>query len=98
MSFIKVAIGEGKEALDSAVEAATSRFRAVLLTSATTVVGLMPLLFESSVQAQMLKGLVISVSFGMMASTLLVLYIVPCLYGVLNDFGLTRRTADDGAH
>ncbi|MCP4965316.1 MAG: efflux RND transporter permease subunit [bacterium] len=95
VTFTKRAIGKGQDAMAAATQASRSRFRAVFLTSATTVVGLVPLLFESSVQAQMLKGLVISVTFGMIASTILVLFIVPCLYGILDDLGLTRGHSEE---
>jgi len=50
---------------------------------------------ESSLQAQIVKGLVISVSFGLMASTVLVLFAVPCLYVVLADLGLGGSGAED---
>jgi Cu/Ag efflux pump CusA len=60
----------------------------VLLTSATTIAGLLPLLFEQSLQAQILIPLVISTAFGLMASTVLVILVIPCLYVILGDLGL----------
>lgn len=50
----------------------------------------MPLLAETSAQAQILKPLVISVVFGLLASTVLVLLVVPSLYAILNDLGLAK--------
>jgi multidrug efflux pump subunit AcrB len=65
------------------------RFRAILLTSATTVAGLFPLLFETSPQAQVLVPLVTSIAFGLLATTLLVTLVVPALYAILDDLGVT---------
>jgi multidrug efflux pump subunit AcrB len=61
----------------------------VLLTSLTTVMGLLPLLAERSLQAQVLKPLVTSLAFGLVASTLMVLFVVPALYAILDDLGLS---------
>ncbi|MCI5167641.1 MAG: efflux RND transporter permease subunit, partial [Candidatus Electrothrix sp. GM3_4] len=85
--FLKNARAEGLSVQQAAGQASRSRFRAVLLTSATTIAGLLPLLFETSTQAQILIPLVVSTTFGLMASTLLVLLFIPCLYLVLGDFG-----------
>ena len=51
--------------------------------------GLTPLLFERSLQAQVLIPLAISIVFGMLASTVLVLLVIPSLYTILDDFGFT---------
>ena len=61
----------------------------MLLTSLTTIAGLLPLLFEHSLQAQVLVPLVTSLAFGLMASTILVLVLLPALYAILHDFRLT---------
>jgi multidrug efflux pump subunit AcrB len=63
-----------------------------LLTSLTTIAGLLPLLAERSLQAQVLIPLAISVAFGLMASTVLVLFVIPCLYAIFTDFGWTTRS------
>jgi len=89
--FLKNAMAEGLPINLAAGQASRSRFRAVLLTSATTIAGLLPLLFETSLQAQILIPLVVSTAFGLMASTLLVLLLIPCLYQVLADFGFTEK-------
>jgi HAE1 family hydrophobic/amphiphilic exporter-1 len=70
--------------------ASGARFRAILLTSLTTIVGLMPLLTETSLQAQVLIPLVTSLAFGLLATTVLVLIIVPAVYTILDDFGAAR--------
>ena len=88
--FIKLRAKEGLGIVDAARRASRDRFRAVLLTSLTTVAGLVPLLFEQSQQAQVLKPLIVSLAFGLMASTLLVLIVVPTLYAILADLRPAR--------
>ena len=66
-------------AVEAAIQASCRRLRAVLLTSLTTVVGIMPLLAEQARQAQFLKPMVISISFGLIFGTLIVLFLVPAI-------------------
>ena len=61
-------------------EAGEGRFRAIILTSLTTFIGLMPIMFETSVQAQFLIPLVVSLSFGVLFSTFVTLLLVPNLF------------------
>lgn len=77
-----------------APSASQSQFRAIFLTSLTTVLGLTPSLLETSLQAQILIPLVTSLAFGLMASTIQVLLVVPSFYAVLDDFGLTTLAKD----
>jgi multidrug efflux pump subunit AcrB len=67
------------EVKQAVIEAACRRLRAVLLTSLTTIAGLTPLLFETSLQAQFLIPMAITLAFGLAFATLLVLVIVPTL-------------------
>ncbi|MDF1666062.1 MAG: efflux RND transporter permease subunit, partial [Planctomycetota bacterium] len=89
VEFIKLRRREGFSVEQSALRASRERFRAVLLTSVTTIVGLVPLLSETSTQAQILIPLAASIVFGLMASTVLVLFVIPVFYTILDDFGLT---------
>jgi multidrug efflux pump subunit AcrB len=91
VEFIRLRMDQGLAVAEAARAASRDRFRAVLLTSLTTVAGMLPLLLERSVQAQVLMPLVVSIVFGLTASTLLVLFLVPALYSVFNDLGLTRK-------
>jgi len=68
---------KGMSAHDAALAAAEKRLRAVLLTSLTTIVGILPLLFETALQAQFLKPMVISLSFGLLFGTVIVLVLLP---------------------
>jgi hydrophobic/amphiphilic exporter-1 (mainly G- bacteria), HAE1 family len=87
VEFVKRRGREGMSASDAACQASRERFRAVLLTSLTTIAGLLPLLAERSLQAQILVPLATSIVFGLLASTMLVLFILPALYAILDDLG-----------
>ena len=70
------------------------RFRAILLTTMTTFVGLLPMLFETSVQAQFVIPMALSLSFGILFATSITLVIVPCLYRVVYDLRDSKRFVD----
>ena len=76
---------QGENLLEAATGASRDRLRAVLLTSLTTIGGLLPLLFETSRQAQFLLPMAITIVFGLAMATLLVLFLVPALMGIGND-------------
>ncbi len=86
---IKAERAAGSGAADSAVTAALARFRAILLTSITTVAGMTPLLFETSLQAQPLIPMVTSIAFGLAATTVLIVVVIPAFYNALDDLGAT---------
>jgi multidrug efflux pump subunit AcrB len=73
------------------VDGACARFRAVILTSGTTIGGLTPLLFETSFQAQFLIPMAVTIVFGLMVTTFLVLLLVPAMIGIQADLGALRR-------
>ncbi len=91
VQYIRHHVDEGDSVHDSVVKASRERFRAVFLTSMTTAAGLLPILTETSLQAQVIQPLVISIVFGIFASTLLVLFMIPAAYSVLEDFGLVHK-------
>lgn len=76
---------EGMPLLDAVRVAGAARFRPILLTSLTTFAGLTPILLETSLQAQFLIPMAISLSFGVLFATLITLLLVPCTYLVLED-------------
>ena len=90
VTFIRFRMSEGWTVADASARAARDRFRPVLLTTATTVMGLLPILTESSVQAQILIPLVASLAFGLTSATLMVLFVVPAFFTVLDDFDAIR--------
>ncbi|MGI9319306.1 MAG: efflux RND transporter permease subunit [bacterium] len=77
--FYKDLRKRGMIAREAVVEAACQRLRAVILTSLTTIAGLTPLLFETSLQARFLIPMATSLAFGLAFATLLVLFLVPSL-------------------
>ncbi|PLW75915.1 efflux RND transporter permease subunit [Cohaesibacter celericrescens] len=91
VSFIHEEMENGRDPLDASREAAKARFRAVVLTSLTTIAGLLPLLAETSTQAQFLIPLVNSLAFGLLTATILSLFLVPSLFAILADFGLAKQ-------
>jgi multidrug efflux pump subunit AcrB len=89
VEFLKLRVRDGLDVAPAARRASRERFRAVLLTSLTTIAGLLPLLAERSLQAQVLIPLATSIVFGLLASTALVLFVVPALFSIFADLGLT---------
>jgi multidrug efflux pump subunit AcrB len=71
---------EGIPFKDAIMEAGARRFRPIILTSITTFVGLMPLMFETSIQAQFLIPMAISLGFGILFATAITLILIPCIY------------------
>jgi multidrug efflux pump subunit AcrB len=92
--FIKQARATGMTPVEAVCRASRDRFRAVLLTSVTTIAGLIPIMFETSRQAQSLIPIATSIVFGITASTVLVLVILPPIYAVLADFGVLRVVSE----
>ncbi len=91
VQYIRHHVDEGDSVYESVVKASRERFRAVFLTSVTTAAGLLPLLLETSLQAQVIQPLVISIVFGIFTSTLLVLFMIPAAYAILADFGWIKK-------
>lgn len=79
VSFYQQLMAKGMKSYDALIEASCQRLRAVILTSLTTIAGLAPLLFETSLQAQFLIPMAAAIAFGLMFSTVLVLLIIPVL-------------------
>ncbi len=89
-----------KSLLDSVLNAGTARFRAILLTSLTTFIGLLPILLETSLQAQVLIPMAASLAFGILFATVITLLLIPCLYVILEDFNTLlsgKKTIDTPA-
>jgi multidrug efflux pump subunit AcrB len=76
---------KNQSAFDAISQAGLRRFRPILLTTLTTFGGLMPLIFEDSLQAQYIIPMAISLGFGILFATAIILVLVPCLYLILED-------------
>ena len=73
---------KGIGAYQAMLDACVARFRPILLTSVTTFVGITPILFETSAQAQFLKPMVVALAFGVLFDFFLTLMLVPAMYGI----------------
>ena len=82
VSFYKRLRDKGMRVNEALIEASVQRLRAVLLTSLTTIAGLTPLLFETSLQAQFLIPMAVSIAFGLAFATVLVLIIIPVFLSI----------------
>ena len=87
IDFINKARLEGLSAKEAVIRSGTERFRPIILTSLTTAAGLMPIMLETSMQAQMLIPMAISLSFGIIFATIITLFLIPTLYLLQGDFG-----------
>ena len=76
---------QGESVFDSAIHAAVTRCRPIVLTSLTTFVGLLPLMFNESVQAQFLIPMAVSLAFGVLFATVVTLLVVPASYTIFED-------------
>ncbi len=81
---------EGQELFSALLQAGEDRFRPIILTSLTTFVGLLPIMSETSVQAQFLIPMVTSLSFGVLFATGVTLILVPALFLIAEDLGAFR--------
>jgi multidrug efflux pump subunit AcrB len=85
IDFINRAVRSGVDIETAVVQSGKARFRPVLLTSITTIAGLLPILLETSFQAQFLIPMAISICFGLLVATCLTLLYVPALYLIVRD-------------
>ena len=85
VDYINQRTREGMSLLNACLEAGGKRFRTIILTSATTFVGLLPLMLETSLQAQFLIPMAVSLGFGVVFATTITLYLIPCSLLVSQD-------------
>ena len=84
--YNKLRAETGMSPEDAVVAAAQRRFRAIFLTTATTALGLMPMLFETSTQAQFLVPMAVSLATGIVFASIIILFLVPALVHIREDF------------
>ena len=80
--FINRRVAEGVTPTRAAIESGAVRFRPILLTSLTTFFGLVPIVLERSMQAQIVIPMAVSLAFGIVFATLITLILIPCLYSI----------------
>ncbi|MFQ6003924.1 MAG: efflux RND transporter permease subunit [Woeseia sp.] len=93
VDFINKARVKGVPIKDAVIQSGTQRFRAIILTSLTTAFGLLPIMLETSLQAQYVIPMAISISFGIVFATVITLFLIPSLYLLADDFGLVLKNA-----
>jgi multidrug efflux pump subunit AcrB len=86
--FVNQRRNQGYSVKHAVVEAGTARFRAITLTSITTFVGVLPIMFETSLQAAFVVPMAAALGFAVLYATLVTLILVPCLYLILLDLRL----------
>ena len=91
VTFARRGLAEGDDLDTALLGAVRDRFRAIMLTTLTTVVGLTPLLLERSTQAQFLRPIVASLAFGLGTATLLALLMVPAVMRIMADLRGAQR-------
>jgi multidrug efflux pump subunit AcrB len=96
ISKLNIYLKEGQKFGDAILAAGKSRFRAIFLTSLTTVAGLSPLIFETSRQAKFLIPMAISVAYGIMMATLLTLVMLPMMLAMGNSFKVNFKWLTTG--
>ena len=91
VDYVNQARREGTPLATAVIEAGGRRFRAIILTSLTTFFGLLPIVLEKSMQAQMVIPMAVSLAFGILFATVITLILIPCLYLLLDDFSRWLR-------
>lgn len=85
--YVNQARKTGVSIKDAVIEAGCARFRPILLTSITTFAGVLPIMFETSLQAKFVIPMAVALGFAVMFATLITLILVPCLYIIIGDIG-----------
>lgn len=85
VDYVNSAKKAGYDLVASVCMAGVKRFRAIILTSLTTFFGLIPIIFEPSLQAQIVIPMAVSLAFGVLFATVVTLILIPCLYVMARD-------------
>ncbi|SDB12764.1 Multidrug efflux pump subunit AcrB [Pseudidiomarina indica] len=86
VNYVNWARSQGEGLFKAVTDAGVMRFRAIILTSLTTFLGLAPIMMERSMQAKMVIPMAVSLAFGILFATVITLFLVPCFYMILDDF------------
>ena len=85
VNFTKKRREQGLSCIDAVIDAGRVRIRPILLTTITTFLGISPLIFFASGQTAFLSPMAVSLGFGLIFATVLILLVVPCFYMVVDD-------------
>ncbi len=86
VDYINKERSQGIDIIAAVKHAGAKRFRAILLTSLTTFFGLLPIMFETSLQAKVIIPMAVSLAFGILFATVITLILIPSLYAILERF------------
>jgi multidrug efflux pump subunit AcrB len=95
VDFINKGRAAGLRVMDAVLNAGPRRFRPILLTSVTTFVGLMPLIFERTTTSQFLIPMAVSLGYGILFGTVITLFLVPLNYMMLDDLKALYRDPEE---
>lgn len=91
IDFIQLTRERGFKRFDAIIEAGSTRLRPILMTTATTVLGMLPMAFGLGEGSEFYQGMALAVIFGLTASTMLTLIVIPVLYSLVDDMILKLR-------
>lgn len=92
VDFINQQRAQGGNLFDAVIDAGTRRFRAIMLTSLTSFAGLLPLIYDTSQQSQMLVPMAVSLGFGLLFAAAITLFLVPSAFLVMEEIIAKGRT------
>ena len=85
IDFLKKLRADGKNKIVATLEACNVRARPIILTSVTTFLGISPLIFFATGQTKFLSPMAVSLGFGLLFATILILIVLPCFYLIMDD-------------
>ena len=86
IDFIQLTSESGRSRIEAVVESCRTRLRPILMTTMTTVLGMLPLSLGIGEGSEIYRGMAITVMFGLSFSTILTLVIIPILFTLVEDF------------
>jgi HAE1 family hydrophobic/amphiphilic exporter-1 len=97
VDYTNILVRRGVPAGQALIEAGASRLRPVLMTTLTTILGLIPMAFFPGKSATMIQPIGLTVTGGLVSSTFITLFFIPVMYSLLNDRKKHRKAAEDAA-
>ena len=93
VDYTNLLVGRGYELIDACWQAGVSRFRPVLMTTLTTILGMLPMCFATGGQAMMVQPIAVAVVGGLISSTFVTLLIIPVLYSLVMKQRAKKKSA-----
>jgi HAE1 family hydrophobic/amphiphilic exporter-1 len=94
IDYINQLIKRGVDKREAILQGATTRLRAILLTALTTVLGTLPMAFSRSSGSEFRAPMGVSIAFGLTATTLLTLFVIPVIYSLVNRIRFKEKRAE----